>query len=186
MTLVIMGMMAAIVAKAMTDFGDKAGQPTPMDILNGTDPEALLSGPTTVPGAAGAPVRGGGVSGGGAAPASGGSVGGAAGLAGAGVAGGVVAGAAGIAATGGGGKAPSGFRGAAGTAACQGDYQSVARALATSQAAGAPATSVAALVAGGFLAIAPANPAYSIEIRPGPTAAPTVYANGQPSIAGCG
>jgi len=182
MTLVIMGIMAAIVVKAMGDLDEKAGQPSPIDLLNGTASTTVAGG--TAPG-----VPGGGP-GSGAPAASGGngSVQGAAGLAAGGIAGGMVAGAAGIAATGGGGKAPSGIRGDAIASACQGDYRSAARALTLSTASGGPpVTSTADLVARGFLAAAPANPKYSIEIRPGPDGVtPQVFANGQPSIAGCG
>ncbi|MGQ0743559.1 MAG: hypothetical protein ACT4OS_04325 [Acidimicrobiales bacterium] len=183
-SLAIMGVMASIVVKAMGDIDSGAGPANPLEILE----EGVGTGTVTPPPATG-PAPNGGTA---ASPppatgSGGGSVGGAAGLAAGGVAGGIVAGAAGIAATGGGGSAPMGIRGDTSAAACQGDYQSVARALAIAQAAGgAPVASVADLVARGFLATAPAGRAYTIDIRPGPNGAPTTHANGQPSIAGCG
>ena len=94
-------------------------------------------------------------------------------------------GAAGGAATGGGG-ARGGIspRAGATAAACKADYESVQRALALAVASGGAPASVADLVAAGWLASAPANSGYTVELGAG-GGGTVVTVDGQPGPAGC-
>ena len=90
----------------------------------------------------------------------------------------------GAATAGGGARGGVSPRAGATSAACQADYDSVQRALALAAASGAAPASVADLLAAGWLAQAPANSGYTVEL--GATAAGTqVLVNGQPGPAGC-
>ncbi|HEX2064231.1 MAG TPA: hypothetical protein VHE80_07390 [Acidimicrobiales bacterium] len=90
-------------------------------------------------------------------------------------------------ANGSGGPRPAGPLQAASASSCRTDYRTVVTAVAAWEArTGARPDSIADLSREGFLSALPANPAYRIELGPGPDGRPgTVLVNGVAGEEGC-